>query len=119
MTGMPFIDALMREMKHTGFMSNRGRQVVASYFSLDLKQDWRYGAHHFEEILIDHDVQSNYGGWSACAGIGAGKVLNFNTMLQSTKFDPDGVYIRMWVPELKKVPKAFIHDPWNMVKPMQ
>ena len=56
MTGMPLIDALMRELKYTGYMNNRGRMVVAAYLTLDLKQDWRYGAHHFEEKLIDHDV---------------------------------------------------------------
>lgn len=55
-TGMPLIDALMRELKHTGFMPNCGRIITACYFTLDLNQDWRYGAHHFEEKLIDHDV---------------------------------------------------------------
>ena len=111
---MPLVDALMREMNATGFMSNRGRQIVACYFAMDLKQDWRYGAHYFEEKLIDHDVQSNYGGWSSSAGIGAGQVRAFNTTLQSTKFDPEGAYIRMWVTELANVPNDFIHDPWNM-----
>ena len=79
-TGMPIIDACMRDMNTSGFMSNRGRQVVASYFALDLKQDWRFGAHHFEEALIDHDVQSNYGGWVFSSGIGPGKVYNFNIL---------------------------------------
>lgn len=99
-TGMPLIDACMRELNQTGWMSNRGRQIVASYLTLDLKQDWRYGAHHFEEMLIDHDVRSNYGGWSACAGLGPGRVNFFNTLLQSKKFDPKGEYIKLWVPEL-------------------
>ena len=80
MTGVPIIDALMREMNFTGFMPNRGRMVVASYFAMDLKQDWRHGAHYFEERLIDHDVQSNYGGWSFSAGIGPGRVLIFNSL---------------------------------------
>jgi len=118
-TGMPIIDAFMRELNATGFMGNRGRQIVASYFSLDLRQDWRYGAHYFEEKLIDHDVQSNYGGWNAGSGIGPGKVLMFNTMTQSTKFDTYGDYIRTWVPELANVPLSHIHDPWNMPAPMQ
>lgn len=116
---MPIVDALMREMNHTGFMPNRGRMVVACYLSQDLKQDWRWGAHWFEEKLIDHDVQSNYGGWSGAAGIGAGRVLVFNTTLQSTKFDPNGVYIKKWCPELAKVPLDYIHDPWNMPKSLQ
>ena len=61
-------------------MGNRGRQIVAAYLTLDLQQDWRFGAHHFEEKLIDHDVQSNYGSWNFASGIGAGKVLFFNTL---------------------------------------
>lgn len=113
-TGMPLIDALMREMNETGFMPNRGRMIVACYFAMDLKQDWRYGAHHFEEKLIDHDVQSNYGGWSFSAGIGPGRVLVFNSLKQSRDFDKDGVYIKTWCPELKKVPLEHIHEPWNM-----
>jgi len=69
--------------------------------------------------LIDHDVQSNYGGWSGSAGIGAGRVLVFNTTLQSTKFDPEGKYIKIWCPELANVPLDYIHDPWNMPESLQ
>lgn len=92
---------------------------MASYLTLDLKQDWRHGAHWFEQQLIDHDVQSNYGGWNASAGIGAGRVNNFNTLLQSSKFDPQGTFIKMWCPELASVPIDYIHDPWNMPKNIQ
>ena len=119
MTGVPIIDALMREMNFTGFMPNRGRMVVSSYFAMDLKQDWRFGAHYFEEKLIDHDVQSNYGGWSFSAGIGPGRVLVFNSLTQSMKFDPEGKYIKMWCPELTNVPVSYIHDPWNMPDSLQ
>jgi deoxyribodipyrimidine photo-lyase len=77
---MPLIDALMRELNQSGFMSNRGRQIVASYLTLDLKQDWRFGAHYFEEKLIDHDVQSNYACWNFLAGLGPGAVYNFNVL---------------------------------------
>ena len=77
---MPLIDALMRELNQSGFMSNRGRQIVASYLTLDLKQDWRFGAHYFEEKLIDHDVQQNYGSWNFSAGMGPGRVYNFNIL---------------------------------------
>lgn len=80
MTGLPIIDALMREMNETGFMPNRGRMVVASYFAMDLKQDWRYGAHYFEEKLIDYDCSSNYHGWQFSAGLGPGRVLIFNSL---------------------------------------
>ena len=111
---MPLIDALMREVNASGFMSNRGRQIVACYLTLDLKQDWRWGAHHFEEVLIDHDVQSNYASWAFASGMGPGRVLMFNTLKQSRDFDKNGHFIRMWVPELKDVPTEFIHEPWNM-----
>lgn len=80
MTGMPLVDALMREMNHTGYMPNRGRMVVACYLSMDLRQDWREGANYFEEKLIDHDCPSNYGGWAGSSGIGAGRVLVFNSL---------------------------------------
>jgi deoxyribodipyrimidine photo-lyase len=70
----------MRELKFSGFMSNRGRQIVASFLALDLKQDWRYGAQHFEETLIDHDVHSNYASWNFAAGLGPSKVLLFNVI---------------------------------------
>ena len=119
MTGMPLIDALMREMNETGFMSNRGRQIVACYLTMDLKQDWRFGAHYFEQQLIDHDVQSNYGGWTQASGLGPGRVNLFNSVLQSQKFDPKGAYIRLWCPELENVPKDYIHEPWTMPKELQ
>ena len=113
-TGMPIVDAFMRELTATGFMGNRGRQIVAAYLALDLQQDWRYGAHHFEEYLIDHDVHSNYGNWNAVAGVGPGRVNHFNVLKQSKDYDKKGAFIRVWVPELAKVPDAYIHDPWNM-----
>ena len=113
-TGMPLVDALMREMNQTGFMSNRGRQIVACYLTMDLKQDWRYGAHYFEEKLIDSDVHSNYHGWSSSSGIGSGRVYLFNTLKQSRDFDKDGEFIKLWCPELKDVPVLNIHDPWTL-----
>ena len=118
-TEMPLIDALMRELKATGFMSNRGRQIVAAYLTLDLRQDWRMGAYHFEEYLIDHDVQSNYASWNFAAGIGPSKTLNFNILGQSQKFDAKGKFIRKWVPELHSVPLDYLHDPWNMNAELQ
>ena len=86
-TGIPIIDAFMRELNLSGFMSNRGRQIVASFLTLDLKQDWRFGAYHFEEKLIDHDVHSNYGSWNCAVGLGPSKVLHFNVIKQSQDFD--------------------------------
>lgn len=113
---MPLIDALMRELNVTGFLSNRGRQIVASYLTLDLEQDWRYGARHFEEVLIDHDVHSNYASWNFAAGLGPGKVLHFNVQKQAKDYDPDSAFVRMWVPDLENVATKFIHSPWTMSK---
>lgn len=101
---MPLIDAFMRELNLSGFMSNRGRQIVAAYLTLDLNQDWRFGAHHFEDKLIDHDVCSNYGAWNSSSGMGPGKVLMFNTLKQSRDHDLAGEFIKTWVPELRDVP---------------
>ena len=116
---MPLIDALIRDMNATGFMPNRGRMVVACYLTMDLRQHWLQGAYHFEEKLIDHDVQSNYGGWAFSSGIGPGRVLVFNSVKQSRDFDKNGEYIKLWVPELKRVPADYIHEPWTMPKTLQ
>ena len=118
-TGYPIIDALMREMNATGFMPNRGRMIVAGFLTMDLRIDWRYGGYYFEEKLIDHDVESNYGGWNFSAGIGPGRVLIFNILKQSRDHDKYGKYIRTWVPELSHVPIEFIHEPWLMTADIQ
>ena len=111
---MPIVDAFMRELNATGFMSNRGRQLVCSYLTHDLRIDWRFGAHYFEEKLIDFDVTSNYGGWNATSGLGPGKIRIFDILRQSQKHDPNGLFIKKWCPELRRVPKKYIHDPWNL-----
>jgi len=115
-TGMPLVDANMRELAATGFMSNRGRQNVASYLALDLQLDWRKGADHFESLLLDYDVCSNWGNWVAAAGLTGGRVNRFNIAKQSKDYDPDGKYLRHWLPELKDVPAPQIHEPWTMSK---
>eukprot|EP00242_Pyramimonas_sp_CCMP2087_P004138 CAMPEP_0198217980 /NCGR_PEP_ID=MMETSP1445-20131203/66748_1 /TAXON_ID=36898 /ORGANISM="Pyramimonas sp., Strain CCMP2087" /LENGTH=389 /DNA_ID=CAMNT_0043894845 /DNA_START=40 /DNA_END=1205 /DNA_ORIENTATION=+ len=113
-TGNPLVDANMRELKHTGFMSNRGRQNVASYLALDLAFDWRYGADHFESLLLDHDVHSNWGNWVAAAGLTGGRVNKFNILKQGLDYDKDGAYVKTWCPELANVPAAKVHQPWTM-----
>ncbi|KAL1529443.1 hypothetical protein AB1Y20_000390 [Prymnesium parvum] len=112
--GVPLVDANMRELAATGFMSNRGRQNVASYLALDLQLDWRYGADHFESLLVDYDVCSNWGNWVAAAGLTGGRINRFNIVKQSKDYDPDGSYVRHWVPELKDVPAPFVHEPWKL-----
>ncbi|KAI3426359.1 hypothetical protein D9Q98_008731 [Chlorella vulgaris] len=113
-TGWPLVDANMRELAATGFMSNRGRQNVASFLALDLGLDWRLGADHFESLLTDYDVCSNWGNWVSAAGLTGGRVNKFNITKQSNDYDPQGDYIRTWVPELSKVPARRIHEPWLM-----
>ncbi len=113
-TGWPLVDANMRELKQTGFMSNRGRQNVASFLCLDLGLDWRLGADWFESMLLDYDPASNWGNWVAAAGLTGGRINKFNITKQSKDYDPDGEYIRLWCPELKNIPSTKIHEPSNM-----
>lgn len=98
-TGEPFIDANMIELKLTGFMSNRGRQNVASYFCNDLKLDWRYGAAYFEQQLVDYDVCSNWGNWAYLAGVGNDPRPNryFNIAKQAATYDPDNIFQQLWL----------------------
>ncbi|CAF3299971.1 unnamed protein product [Rotaria sp. Silwood2] len=113
-TGVPFVDANMREIMATGWMSNRGRQNVASYLTKDLGIDWRYGAVWFESILIDHDVCSNYGNWVYVAGVGNDPRENrhFNMIKQAFDYDSNGKFVRTWCPELARLPNEYIQTPW-------
>ena len=88
--------------------------IVASYLCSDLRIDWRLGAAYFEEMLLDYDFSSNYGGWCYTVGLGYGKLQKLNVILQSRKFDEDGGYVRKWCPELRDIPDYIIHDPWNI-----
>ncbi|MCS7012152.1 MAG: DASH family cryptochrome [Chloroherpetonaceae bacterium] len=105
-TGQPFIDANMRELAATGFMSNRGRQNVASYLVHYLQIDWRLGAEYFESMLVDYDVCSNYGNWNYVAGIGNDPRENrvFNPVRQAEMYDPEAAFIKLWIPELRNIP---------------
>ncbi|CAE8632425.1 unnamed protein product [Polarella glacialis] len=114
LTGYPLIDANMRELKATGFMSNRGRQNVASFLALDMKLDWRRGADWFESLLVDHDVASNWGNWVHAAGLTTGRINHFNVIKQSKSYDKEGMYLKHWLPELQNVPSSLIHEPWTM-----
>lgn len=98
-TGDDFVNANMRELKHTGFMSNRGRQVVASYLVHDLKFNWLKGAAYFESMLVDYDVHSNYGNWAYVAGVGNDPRENryFNTQKQAATYDPHAQYRKLWL----------------------
>lgn len=112
-TGVPFIDANMRELNATGFMSNRGRQNVASFLVKDLQVNWQMGAEYFESLLIDYDVTSNWGNWNYIAGVGSDPRENryFNILSQARHYDPNGDYVKLWLPELIDVPAEKIHQP--------
>lgn len=113
LTGIPFVDANMRELNATGYMSNRGRQNVASFLVKDLRVDWRWGAAYFESQLIDYDVASNWVNWNYIVGIGNDPREDryFNILSQARKYDPKGTYVKLWVPELDPVPVEKIHRP--------
>ena len=110
-TGVPFIDANMRELNTTGVMSNRGRQNAASFLVKDFGLDWRMGAWYFEHQLIDYAVASNWGNWAYVAGVGNDPRENryFNILSQAKKYDAKGEYIRYWIPELKEIEGFNIH----------
>ena len=113
-TGYPLVDAAMRCLNATGMMHNRLRMVVASFLTKTLLIDWRLGEHYFAEKLLDYDLAANNGGWqwSASTGVDAQPYFRiFNPYNQSEKFDPEGIFIRKWCPELAKFNKKTIHSP--------
>ena len=116
-TGYPLVDAAMRQLNQTGYMHNRLRMVVASFLTKDLGIDWRLGERHFAVHLNDFDLAANNGGWQWAASTGCDAqpwFRIFNPVTQSTRFDPEGRFIRRYVPELARVPDKFIHAPWTM-----
>jgi len=113
-TGYPIVDAAMRQLVKTGWMHNRARMVVASFMTKDLHLDWRLGEKHFAQYLMDYELASNNGGWQWAASTGTDAqpyFRIFNPELQSRKFDPEGKYIRQWVPELREMKAPQIHAP--------
>jgi deoxyribodipyrimidine photo-lyase len=120
-TGVPLVDAGMRELNRTGWMHNRVRMVVASFLTKDMMHDWRLGEKVFEEKLMDIETASNNGGWqwSASTGVDPRPLRIFNPRLQSERFDPAGTYIRRHVPELQNVPHRYIHAPHAMPPALQ
>lgn len=120
-TGFPLVDANLRELKLTGFMSNRGRQNVASFLTKNLGLDWRMGAAWFESWLIDYEPCSNWGNWNLSAGLGpdAQSFRFLNLKKQAEEFDPEGLYVKYWLTELKDVPTHKIHEPWKMLQAEQ
>jgi deoxyribodipyrimidine photo-lyase len=122
LTGYPIVDAAMRQLHMTGWMHNRGRMITASFLTKDLLINWQQGELYFMQHLLDGNPAANNGGWQWTAGTGtdaAPYFRVFNPVLQGKKFDPQGAYVRQWIPELAAVPDEFIHMPWKMPTVMQ
>jgi deoxyribodipyrimidine photo-lyase len=116
LTGYPMVDAGMRELWATGFMHNRVRMIAASFLTKHLMVDWREGEVWFWDTLVDADAANNAANWQWVAGCGADAAPYFrvfNPTLQGQRFDPDGAYVRRWIPELCGLPAALIHEPWR------
>lgn len=115
-TGFPIVDAGMRQLRQEGYMHNRARLITASFLVHHLRVDWRAGARHFFEWLVDGDVANNVGNWQWVAGTGANprRGRAFNPIRQAHRFDPDGAYVRRYVPELSAVEGGRAHEPWKL-----
>lgn len=115
-TGFPLVDAGMRQLAREGWMHNRARLVVGSFLTKDLSVDWRLGAAHFYDLLVDGDVAQNAGNWQWVAGTGTDTRPNrvLNPILQGRRHDPEGEYVRRYVPELADVPGPAVHEPWKL-----
>ncbi|MFF9125415.1 cryptochrome/photolyase family protein [Streptomyces sp. NPDC014889] len=118
-TGYPVVDAAMRQLLHEGWMHNRGRLLTASFLTKTLYVDWRVGARHFLRYLVDGDLANNQLNWQWMAGTGTdtrpGRVLN--PVTQARRYDPDGTYVRRWVPELAGLEGPAVHEPWKLPGP--
>ncbi|WPO75777.1 deoxyribodipyrimidine photo-lyase [Streptomyces sp. KN37] len=115
-TGYPIVDAAMRQLLHEGWMHNRGRLLTASFLTKTLYVDWRVGARHFQRLLVDGDLANNQLNWQWMAGTGTDSRPNrvLNPVLQGRRYDPDGAYVRRWVPELREVRGPAVHEPWKL-----
>ncbi|MGW3645364.1 cryptochrome/photolyase family protein [Streptomyces sp. NPDC000878] len=118
-TGYPIVDAAMRQLRHEGWMHNRGRLLTASFLTKTLYVDWRVGARHFLDLLVDGDIANNQLNWQWTAGTGTDSRPNrvLNPVTQARRYDPDGVYVRRWVPELRLLGGSVVHEPWKLRGP--
>ena len=116
LTGQPLVDAGMRQLREEGFMHNRARLVTASFLTKDLYLDWRAGAAHYADLLVDGDLPNNIGNWQWVAGTGADTRPHrmFNPTRQAHRFDKNGDYVRRWVPELAEIEGGAVHEPWDL-----
>jgi deoxyribodipyrimidine photo-lyase len=115
-TGFPIVDAGMRQLLGEAYVHNRVRMIVASFLVKDLHQEWTRGARYFLQHLVDGDLASNNLGWQWVAGTGTDAspyYRVFNPVTQGRKFDPDGAYVKRWVPELRGLDAKHVHEPWT------
>ena len=119
LTGVPVVDAGMRQLLGEGWMHNRARLITAAYLTKHLNVDWRAGGDHFFDLLLDGDVANNYGNWQWVAGTGndTKPYRRFNPVRQAERFDPQGDYVRRYLPELADVPGKAVHQPWTLPEP--
>lgn len=115
-TGYPIVDAAMRQLRHEGWMHNRGRLLTASFLAKTLYVDWRVGARHFLDLLVDGDMANNQLNWQWMAGTGTDTRPNrvLNPVTQAKRYDPDGAYVHRWVPELAALEAPSVHEPWKV-----
>ncbi|MEV7415590.1 deoxyribodipyrimidine photo-lyase [Streptomyces sp. NPDC089919] len=115
-TGYPMVDAAMRQLAHEGWLHNRGRMLAASFLAKTLYVDWRVGARHFLDLLVDGDVANNQLNWQWVAGTGTDTRPNrvLNPVRQGLRYDPEGRYVHRWVPELADLPAPLVHQPWKL-----
>ncbi|HET6831323.1 MAG TPA: deoxyribodipyrimidine photo-lyase [Solirubrobacterales bacterium] len=122
-TGFPLVDAGMRQLRREGWMHNRARLVVGSFLTKDLGIDWRWGERHFMRLLVDGDEANNNGNWQWIASVGTDPQPAFrriyNPARHQERFDPENRYVRRYVPELRTVPDAYVHEPWTMPADVQ
>ncbi|MEU9043000.1 MULTISPECIES: deoxyribodipyrimidine photo-lyase [unclassified Kitasatospora] len=119
-TGYPIVDAGMRQLAHEGWMHNRARLLTASFLTKTLRHDWRPGAAHFLHLLVDGDLANNQLNWQWIAGTGNDTRPNrvLNPLRQAERYDPDGAYVRRWLPELAHLPGRTVHRPWTLDEPL-
>jgi deoxyribodipyrimidine photo-lyase len=122
-TGFPVVDAAMRQLRERGWMHNRARLIAGSFLTKDLHIDWRRGEAHFMALLVDGDEASNNGNWQWISSVGVDPApyyrRMYNPAAQQERHDPDGAYVRRWVPELSDVPLAKLAEPWRMTEEEQ
>jgi deoxyribodipyrimidine photo-lyase len=121
-TGVPLVDAGMRQLLATGWMHNRARMVAGSFLTKQLLCDWRDGEAHFMRLLLDGDESQNNGNWQWVASVGADAAPYFRVLSpvrQQQRFDPEGIYVRRWVPELRRLPERWLAEPWKAPKGVQ